>query len=573
MLTPLINKLKLLGWVGAVLSVLITTVALAAPAKPKLVLQITVDQLRGDLPLRYLNRFENGGFRRLYRDGAVFFNAHHAHANTETIVGHTTLATGAHPSEHGMVGNLWLDRSTGKITYNIEDGRYRLLTEDAGVSANDEIDPTQRAARSEGRSPAAILVSTISDEIRLASQGTAKSIAVSVKDRGAVAMAGHAGTAYWFSKTTGQFVTSNYYAEKYPQWVTAFNAASPTARYGDQAWTLAGDIDNYLFGTQDDQAWETDIGGFGRTFPHPYPAADNRYFTTLLTLSPAGDELVIDFAKQAIIGEKLGRDDETDYLSISLSSTDYVGHIFGPSSLEAEDNLLRLDQGLAALLDFVDREVGIENTLVILSADHGAAEAPGTLTALNIPAGYFDPDQIINHPYIEKLQSQYRLESPIIASYTAPYIYLSQEVRRLPEQTRQALVSVLQAQLADLPGVASTVYSEAIARGQPGTDWLTQAVAHNFHPARSGDIYVVLEPHIFINDFDGLTVTATHGSPWSYDTHVPLIFAGWQVKPNSVYRRVDTVSVAPTLSQILSIKSPSGAVGEPLTELLDNLPR
>jgi len=194
---------------------LFASVAYAAD-KPKLILQITVDQLRGDLPTRYYDRLGEGGFRYLWESGIVYRDAHHGHANTETIVGHATLATGAHPSNHGMIGNLWFDRETGFTTYNVEDGRYRLLTKGASVDAETEIDPTQRAARSEGRSPAAMLVTTFADELRSNTGGESKVIGVSVKDRGAISMAGHSGTAYWFSKASGEFVTSTYYLDQYP---------------------------------------------------------------------------------------------------------------------------------------------------------------------------------------------------------------------------------------------------------------------------------------------------------------------------------------------------------------------
>ena len=325
---------------------------------PRLILQITVDQLRGDLPARYFDRFGNGGFRYLWEQGAVYTDAYHNHANNETIVGHTTLATGATPAAHGMIGNTWLDRETGETVYNIEDARFPLLTAGAGVDEETEIDPTQRAARSEGRSPSAILVSTFSDELAAYTSGQAKVFAVSVKDRGAVSMAGHAGKAFWFSKANGQFVTSSYYFERYPDWVNEWNKQSLTSRYGDTQWQLLNPQNTYLFGDSDDRPWETDLAGFGRTFPHPWGSADSKYYTTLLTVSPAGDELTLDFAKALIENELLGDDDVPDYLGVSFSSTDYVGHLFGPSSLEAEDNILRLDRILGELLAYADRAVG-----------------------------------------------------------------------------------------------------------------------------------------------------------------------------------------------------------------------
>jgi len=255
-------------------------------AAPRLVLQITVDQLRGDLAERYLAEMGEGGFRHLLDSGVVYGDAHHAHSNTETIVGHTTLATGAHPAAHGLVGNVWFDRVQDRMVYNIEDARYPLLTAGADVDQKTEIDPTQRAARSEGRSPASILVSTFGDELAVHTAGRAKIFAVSVKDRGAVAMAGHAGKAFWFSKAKGEFVTSRFYYAAYPEWVAAFNATRPAQRYADTSWELMNASSSYLFGDQDDVPWETALGSFGRVFPHAYGPAEGKYYTTFLTLSP-----------------------------------------------------------------------------------------------------------------------------------------------------------------------------------------------------------------------------------------------------------------------------------------------
>ena len=385
-------------------------------------------------------------------------------------------------------------------------------------------------------------------------------------------MAGHAGTAYWFSKPTGAFVTSNYYADRYPDWVTAFNTASPLENYVDQSWVLSAPPNTYRFSELDDQPWETDVAGFGNVFPHPYNNPDNRYFTTLITLSPAGDELVLEFAKHAILGEQLGDDEITDYLSISFSSTDYIGHVFGPSSLEAEDNLLRLDRSLADLLAFVDDQIGLEHTLVILSADHGGAEAPGALKKLNIPSSYFDPVTVSENTKINALQHRFGLTDAIIQSYIPPYIYLSEESLALHPPKRSVFMAEVVGILRALPGVAAIVSSDSLSIDKVMFDNIGRAVANNYHPERSGDLYVVLEPHHFINDFDGLTVTSTHGSPWSYDTHVPLIFAGWGIRPIKVHTKVSTVSLAPTIAQLLQIKSPSGALEAPLTEMLQGSP-
>ncbi len=537
-------------------------------AKPKLILQITVDQLRGDLPTRYYERLGEGGFKYLWETGIVYRNAHHAHANTETIVGHATLATGTHPSVHGMIGNVWFDRETGQTTYNVEDPNYRLLTEGAGVDEDAEIDPTQRAATSDGRSPAAILVTTFADELRSGSGGRSKAIGISVKDRAAISMAGHAGTAYWFSKTGGEFVTSNYYLDRYPEWVSAWNSKKPAQRYAGTKWKLLHDQGDYLFGDSDDRDWEADVGGFGRVFPHPYGDEDSPYFTTLLTLSPAGDELVLGFAKAALVGEQLGQDSITDYLSVSFSSTDYVGHIFGPSSLEAEDNILRLDRTLADLFRFIDDQVGLDNTLIVLSADHGSPDSPGYLNSLGIPAGYVDPGAWDKDAAIDRIRKRFGIKGSLIETYEHPYLYFGSNITTDRKIDREALEAAVAEELAKFPGVSLAVSSTALRRGNVPDTQLYRAVLNNFHPKRSGDIYVVFEPNWFINDFDGLTVAATHGSPWQYDTYVPIVFAGAGINAATIDRRVLTIDIAPTLTAYLGIKPPSGSQGTPLTEVL-----
>ncbi len=534
-----------------------------AADKPKLILQVTVDQLRGDQPTRYYDRLGEGGFRYLWENGIVYRDAHHAHANTETIVGHTTLATGAHPSTHGMVGNLWFDRETGFTVYNVEDPDYRLLSKNAGVDANTEIDPTQRAARGDGRSPAAILVTTFGDELRSNSGGEAKVIGVSVKDRGAISMAGHAGTAYWFSKAGGEFVTSNYYLDSYPDWVLAFNASRPAQQFAGTSWQLLNDKESYLFGDSDDRAWETDVGGFGRVFPHSYGDGTSKYFTTWLTLSPAGDQLVLDFAKQALVEEQLGKDEVTDYLSVSFSATDYVGHVFGPSSLESEDNILRLDRTLADLFAFVDKQVGLENTLIVLSADHGGPDTPGYLNSLNIPAGYIDPDSWDKDAAIARIKKDFKIKGPLIEAYEHPYLYFAADVKNDKRIDHEALEAAVIEELSRFQGVSLAVSSSALRRGNLPDTEIYRAVINNFNSKRSGDVFIVFEPNWFINDFDGLTVASTHGSPWAYDTYVPIVFAGAGLAAQTVDRRVLTVDVAATLSAYMGIKPPSGSAGQP----------
>ena len=541
----------------------------SAAEPPKLILQITVDQLRGDFLNRYLDRMGEGGVRYLLDEGVVYLDAHHTHANTETIVGHATLATGAQPAVHGMIGNVWFDREKDRLVYNVEDDDFPILSADAGVDKKGEIDPTQKAAGTDGRSPLAILTSTFSDEMAIAYGDQAKIFGVSVKDRGAISMAGHAGKAFWFSKKSTEFITSSYYYDQYPDWVAAWNAERLPLAYADQSWDLLLDRTGYQNADRDDNFYEIALPGFGRTFPHAYGPADGKLFGTLLTLSPAGDELTVAFAKALVDAEEIGQDDVPDYLSVSLSCTDYVGHIFGPSSLEMEDQLLRLDRALADLFAFIDERVGLNETLIVLSADHGVADPPGSLNELGIPARYIVPKSWNKKPGLVRLRERFGLGEELISEYFHPYIYLNQEAIAALSLDQEEVERAVALEVMRLPGIDLAISSSALAKGDYPETPIIGSVLNNYNLHRSGDVFVVFELHSFINDFDGLKVASHHGSPWRYDTFVPMIVAGHGLEPTTVARKVETVDLAPTLSAYLGIKPPSGANGTLLSEVLD----
>jgi predicted AlkP superfamily pyrophosphatase or phosphodiesterase len=253
---------------------------------------------------------------------------------------------------------------------------------------------------------------------------------------------------------------------------------------------------------------------------------------------------------------------------VSFSSTDYVGHVFGPSSLEAEDNILRLDRTIGELLSFVDAKVGLENTLVVLSADHGGPDTPGYLNSLGIPAGYVDPESWDREAAITRIKERFRIKGELIETYSHPYLYFSAEVKSNSKIDQQALEAAVVEELMKFPSVSLAVSSTALRRGNVADTELMRSVKRNFHPKRSGDVFIVFEPNWFINDFDGLTVASTHGSPWNYDTYVPIVFAGNGLEPSVVDRRVLTVDIAATLAAYLGIKPPSGSVGDPLEEVV-----
>jgi len=541
----------------------------ARPEKPKLILQITVDQLRGDLPGRFKKNMGEGGFRYLMKKGIWYANANYSHSNTETVVGHTTLATGAIPAVHGMVANVWFDRDTGKLAYNIEDDRYHILTAGADIDESTEVDSSQALASTDGRSPANIISSTFSDELTLSTNGGAKVFAVSVKDRGAVTLAGHTGKAFWFSKAAKEFITSSYYYDQYPQWVNEWNKEKKFEHYSNSSWQLLHDKSTYLLGANDDAPWEADIAGFGRTFPHKYGDAAGRNFGNFLTFSPAGDELTLDFALTLLEKEELGQDEITDFLAISFSSTDYVGHLFGPSSLEAEDNILRLDRTLAKLFSAVDKKVGLKNTLIVLSADHGGPEAPGYNKSFGIESGYVSPNKWDKEPAISRLKERFGIGQKLIRNFYPPYLYLDRKLIKEKGLDQGEVEKAVAAELMAIKGVALAVSSTAMANNELPDTELNRSALRNFCAKRSGDILILFQPHYFINDYDGKIVAANHGGPWRYDSFVPIVFAGAGIEQKTVYRQVNPVNIAVTLAAVTGTKPPSGSHGAPLEEVMN----
>jgi predicted AlkP superfamily pyrophosphatase or phosphodiesterase len=566
-----VSPMRSWHWFGAVVALSCVAPSASALAgdesatrpEVRLVLQITVDGLRGDLLNRYGERFGEGGFRRLLDSGAVFTDAHHEHANTETIVGHVTLATGAHPSDHGMVGNVWFDREAGELAYNIEDPESPILPTRVETVQGEQLDPAQKLSRTQGRSPRAILAATLGDTLAAFTAGRARVFAVGGKDRSAVSMAGQVGQAYWYSTDTADFVTSRYYGESYPDWVVEWNAGRPAASQAGGTWSLLSDPATYLFGDRDDRPFEVDLGGYGRTFPHAFGDPGERLFATRLLVSPVGDRLTLDFAKALVLAEEVGQDEIVDYLSISFSGLDAVQHFFGPSSLEAEDLLLQLDRTLADLLSFVDEAVGREHTLVVLSADHGMAEMPETMTELGLSAGRLTPGEIVD--VANDVGRELGIDG-LVRFFFRPYLYLDDEQIELAGLARDEVERAVARALVEMPGIAL-----AVPRSGPSPLEDTAALARvrrNFHPSRSGDIYVAQAPYWFL--FEEGPVAAMHGSPWRYDTHVPLIFAGPGIPARRVHRHVSTVDVAPTLAALLGMSPPSSAAGATLVEVLSS---
>ncbi|WP_372883257.1 alkaline phosphatase family protein [Psychromonas sp.] len=533
----------------------------------KLILQITVDGLRGDLLARYQHHYGKDGFRYLLEHGVYYANAHYSHANTTSVVGHATLATGSYPADHGIVADVWLDPVFGQQVNNIADPNAPILQAVNPPSADQSLSPTGYQRPVSGRSPRIMLGTTFSDQLFINTAGRSRVFAVSGKDQGAVPMAGHMGKAFWFSTDNGEMVTSGYYYyDSYPQWVTKWNSQKLTHSYAQKAWELRNNREDYIFSEQDNRSYEVDLNGFANTFPHPYSSIEQPLYNTLLMASPAGDKLLADFAKQLIISETLGSRVPTDYLSVSFSSLDAVNQIFGPSSLENEDLIATLDQTLADLLQFVDKQIGLENTLVVLSGAHGMAEAAEYITELGLSAGEIRSDEIYQFAN-DVAKKEFAIDN-LVKAFIRPYIYLDKNKIRL---TNLQLIDV-EMRLAN----ALSQY-EGIALALPASDITAlentpagKQIKRNFHAQRSGDIYIAQSPYWQLRETD--TGAVSNGSPWSYDTYVPIIFAGANLKAQRIDRAVDPVDIAPTLASMMAITPPSKARGAVLEEVVSQRP-
>jgi len=526
----------------------------------RLVLQITIDGLRADLINRYANGFGKGGFRLLMEKGTYYTNAHYQYANTETIVGHATLATGTFPSQHGMVGNVWFDRDAGELAYNIEDPDHPIIPTRKNETKGEQVDPAQKKSRTQGRSPAVLLAPTIGDGLAAYFGGQSKIFGVSGKDRSAVSMAGHAGKAFWYSTNTGDFVTSTYYYDAYPNWVSQWNDQRKAEGYAGKSWSLLNDAATYLLAAQDDRPYEADLRGYGRVFPHPFGQADDKLLYTRILVSPVGDQLLLDFSKVLVNNENLGQDKNPDYLSISFSAVDAVNHFFGPSSLENEDVVVQLDRTLADLLAFIDKAVGLKHTLVVLSADHGMADMPEYMTELGYNAGRLDPDQIV--ATANKVGQKFGIDE-VVRFFYRPYLYLNDKKIAAAKLDHIKVEHAIADALTDFDGIALAVASSRLTAQQSNP--LINKVRKNHHVSRSGDIYIIQDPYWFL--FDKGPVTAMHGSPWRYDTHVPIIFMGPGTQSKVVHRRVHPVDVAPTIAELLGMTPPGSAQGSLLEEV------
>jgi predicted AlkP superfamily pyrophosphatase or phosphodiesterase len=487
--------------------------------------------------------------------GTHYINAHFQHADTETPIGHAALFTGTNPGHNGIVAGNWYDMDQGRVIYNCEDDRYPVIGKEP--------------EEGKGRAPTRLLSSTIGDELMISNNGQSRMFSVSIKDRGAILPGGHTGKAFWYSKSDGSFITSTYYYDEYPGWVKQWNDQKLADRYRDTAWELLHDASTYVFDKDDDRPFEVDIFGLGTTFPHPVKGS-SKYFYASLIATPFGDELTADFARALIKAEKLGQGEHTDFMAISFSVTDYIGHVFGPSSLEAEDNLLRVDRLLADLFRFIDEEVGLEETLIIVSADHGMCEAPEHMQNLGFEVGRLTSETIAKGTIRNALKARLGVPEEVLRLYEHPYVYLNEEEIKKTKYSIAEVETAVAEEILKIPGIIGAVTRTDLMKGSFAPTPANMKILNNFHIKRSGHIHVIADQFwYFAYEMDTTSeIAAMHASPWTYDTYVPIFFAGHEVPSRRIARPVTPYDIAATIAIYLGIKPPSGSVGIPLVEVL-----
>ncbi|MEN9867373.1 MAG: hypothetical protein RL748_2963 [Pseudomonadota bacterium] len=529
----------------------------AALKRPKLVLVLVVDGLPNEQVMRYRDQFQ-GGFKRLLQQGASFSNAHQAHGLTFTAVGHSAILSGAYPYQHGIISNEWIDAKSKKSMYCTQDSKHHYL---AGEHTNE----------SDGTSPANLRVSTLGDELRYASGGQAKVLAISGKDRGAILLAGKTGSAYMYMDKTGNFASSSYYMKAHPQWVQKFSAAKPQDQFYGKAWCMALPEAAYA------HDWDKVAGesltshaackykAFDASYKGEADKPDGKYYASL-KVGPYADQLTLDFARAAVEGENLGKNAPgvTDLLAISLSSHDYINHGFGPESKKSHDHLQHLDRMLGQFFSYLDQRIGLDNTLVLLTADHGFPNTPEFARD-----NKFDAQRLNSKTMVaalnQHLAQKFGVDKLLDAS-SPPNFWLDANKIEQKNLNREDVENSAARFLLGYDGVANVYTRSQLESGSLPDTKLSKLMQRAWHRQVSGDLMVVAKPYWYFSSGNSGT---SHGSPYSYDSNVPLLVMGkpW-IKPGWYGNYAEVVDIAPTLAHLLQLRPPSGSEGRVLTEVV-----
>lgn len=514
-------------------------------ARPKVVVGIVVDQMRWDFLYRYKDRYSEGGFRRLLKEGFSYDNNFIPYTPTYTAVGHTCLYTGSVPAVAGIVGNNWYDRATGKSMYCTSDSTV------AGVGGKGFFAQM---------SPKNLWANTIGDELRLATNFNSRTFGISLKDRGSILPAGHtANAAYWYQD--GNWITSTYYMNALPAWVSAFNEKDFAGKALEKPWNTLYPIATYKSSSADSATFEGTIPGLLKTtFPHEVNNITAGKYESF-RYTPYANTFVVDFAKQLIENERLGSNGATDFLAVSFSTPDYIGHTFGPNSIEIEDTYLRLDRDIASFLTFLDGKYGKGNYLMFLSADHGVAHTAGFLNEKKQPAGTFSELRLADT--LNKILMPLTPSKQAVLSVMNYQVYLDTSLLgfKYPEAYQRVRKYLLSQE-----AIASVIDLSEVDRANIPEN-LSKAIKNGYNHRRSGDIQFVLKPGFF----DGGSRGTTHGLWNPYDSHIPMVLFGWNIKPGRSYRTTYMTDIAPTIAAMLHIQMPNGCVGNVLTEAVQDV--
>jgi hypothetical protein len=522
-------------------------------ARPKLVIGIVVDQMRWDYLYRFYDRYGSNGFKRLLNEGFSCDNTQVDYIPTFTGPGHSCIYTGSVPAITGIAGNDYIIQATGQPMYCAEDTSVRTVgsTSNAGQM-----------------SPRNLLTTTVTDELRLATNFRSKVIGIALKDRGGILPAGHtANAAYWFDDKTGNWITSTYYMKELPQWVKDFNDQKLPETYLKQDWNPLYPVDSYVQTLPDNSKYE---GKFKGTDAPTLPVKTSAIYKGSLGMirsTPYGNTITLDMAVAAINGEQLGQHDVTDFLAVSFSSTDYIGHQFGINAVEIEDTYLKLDQNIASLLSFLDAKIGKGNYTVFLTADHGAAHNTAFLNDHGIPAGTWD-DGTVADSLNRRLLSKYKVAHLVLSLANYQVNFNNRAITSAgldPVALKNDCIAFLQSS----PGVAYAVDMQG-AQTSNIPEALRTRIVNGYSPGHSGAIQVILFPGWFTGhgSGDGGPTGTTQGTWNPYDTHIPLLFMGWGIPPGHLNRETHMTDIAPTVAALLHIQAPNGCIGKPIPEAL-----
>lgn len=522
---------------------------------PKLVVGIVVDQMRHEYLFRFQSKYGNGGFKKLMNEGFMLKNGHYNYSPTVTGPGHASVYTGTTPAIHGIIGNEWYDKNLKKSVNCVEDPAYQVIGSPEG---NGDVSPWR------------MLSTTVTDELKLFTQKKARVIGISIKDRGAVLPAGHMPDgAYWYDSKTGTFITSTYYKTKLPDWVEKFNQQNLAGKYLTREWNTLMPISSYVESGPDENNYEGHIGGKERpVFPYDMKTLRKPNDFSLLSTTPFGNDFVTEMAKAAIDGESMGADQITDFLAISYSSTDILGHAVGPNAIEIEDMYLRLDKNIEDLLKTLDAKVGAGTYTVFLTADHAVADVAQYMIDNRIPAGYFDTDRLKTD--LNDHLGRYFPGKKIIEAISGGQVFFDQDIfQKDPKASGVELLIATELTINFLlkqDGVANAYSENVLRQSQFEEGGIKGLIVRGYHAKRSGDVMILLEPGWY---GAGSIQGTTHGSPYAYDTHVPILFYGNGIKTGTSVQYHGITDIAPTISALLNIKFPSGCTGQPIRELFE----